>query len=67
MFFCKDIFGNIPKSFPVKEIQAIPDTFSFFGNRHSSVPSSGSFLIASRFTPHALRVFPPCLISAMSG
>jgi hypothetical protein len=29
-----------------------------FGAGHSSVPSSGSFLIASRFTPHALRVFP---------
>ena len=29
-----------------------------FGNGYSSGPLSGSFLIAFRFTPHALRVFP---------
>ncbi len=29
MFFCKDIVGDIPKAFPIKEIQAIQDTFNF--------------------------------------
>ena len=29
MFSCKDIFGDVPKALPVKEIKAIQDTFNF--------------------------------------
>ncbi len=57
MFFCKDIFRDVPKALSVKEIKAIPGTSNFL-KRALFRTFVLFFLIASRFTPHASRVFP---------
>ncbi len=57
MFFCKDIFGHLPKALSVKEIKAIPGTSNFL-KRALFRTFVLFFLIASRFTPPASRVFP---------
>ena len=66
MFFCKDIFGNVPKALSVKEIQAIPDTFNLLET--GILPYLHLVLFLS---PYAFRLtlyeFLPCLVPARLG
>ncbi len=60
--FLQRYFWRRSKSLVCQEDKSHSGQIQLFGNGQSSVPSSGSFLIASRLTS-----VPPCLVPAMPG
>lgn len=64
MFFCKDIFGDVPKALPVKGMKALPDTSNFLET--GILPYFGLSLFLSPPALHPTRV-SSCLVTARPG
>ena len=56
--FLQNYFWWRSKSFVCQGDEGPSEYIQLFWNGHSFVPSFCSFIVASRFTPHALRGFP---------
>ncbi len=61
MFFCKDIFGDVPKTLSAKRMKALPDTSNFLET--GILPYFGLSLFLSPPALHLTRV-SPCLVTA---
>jgi len=66
VFFCKDIFGDVPKVLASKGMKAILNKSNFLEMGILSYLRLVLFLAppALRLTPHE---FPPCLVPARPG